>query len=71
MPMIAFYAATLPLEANQLLFSQCATEENRNVERLQLSFVDIKKGFCIVCMADIYMFCSHPNLVCPKIWSVA
>ena len=41
----SFYAATPPLEAKRLLFSQWATEEKRNGERLQLSFVDVKKAY--------------------------
>ena len=40
-----FYAATPPLEAKRFLFSQWATEEKRNAERLQPSFVDVKKTY--------------------------
>ena len=41
----SFYAATPPLEAKRLLFSQWSTEQCRNGERLQLSFVDVKKAY--------------------------
>ena len=41
----SFYAATPPLEAKRFLFSQWATEQKRQGERLQLSFVDVKKAY--------------------------
>ena len=41
----SFYAATPPLEAKRLLFSQWATEQKRDGERLQLSFTDVKKAY--------------------------
>ena len=41
----SFYAATPPLEAKRLLFSQWSTEQCRNVSDLQLSFVDVKKAY--------------------------
>ena len=41
----SFCAATPPLEANRLLFSQWSTEQSRNGSDLQLSFVDVKKAY--------------------------
>ena len=41
----SFYAATPPLEAKRLLFSEWASERTRGGERLQLSFVDVKKAY--------------------------
>ena len=41
-PTDAFYAATPPLEAKRLLFSQWAEERKRRGEYLQLSFVYIR-----------------------------
>ena len=41
----SFYAATPPLEAKRLLFSQWSTEQSRNGSDLQLSFVDVKKAY--------------------------
>ena len=40
-----FYAATPPLEAKRLLFSQWATERTRGGQKLKLSFVDIRKAY--------------------------
>ena len=40
-PADAFYAATPPLEAKRLLFSQWAKERKRHGKHLKLSFVDI------------------------------
>ena len=40
-----FYAATPPLEAKRLLFSQWAMERVRRGKTLKLSFVDIKKAY--------------------------
>ena len=40
----SFHAATTPLEAKRLLFSQWSTEQSRNGSDLQLSFVDVKKA---------------------------
>ena len=44
-PTDAFYAATPPLEAKRLLFSQWATERKRDGQNLKLSFVDIRKAY--------------------------
>ena len=44
-PTDAFYAATPPLEAKRLLFSQWATERRRGGQNLKLSFIDIKKAY--------------------------
>ena len=43
-PTEAFYAATPPLEAKRLLFSQWATERKRDGKHLKISCVDIKKA---------------------------
>ena len=40
-----FYAATPPLEAKRLLFSEWATERTRRGQKLKLSFVDIRKAY--------------------------
>ena len=39
-----FYAATPPLEAKRLLFSEFSSQRTRNGKPLQLSFVDVKKA---------------------------
>ena len=44
-PTDAFYAATPPLEAKRLLFSQWAKERQRDGKPLKLSFVDIRKAY--------------------------
>ena len=44
-PTEAFYAATPPLEAKRLLFSQWAKEQKRHGKHLKLSFVDIRKAY--------------------------
>ena len=44
-PTDAFYAATPPLEAKRLLFSQWAKERKRGGKHLKLSFVDIRKAY--------------------------
>ena len=44
-PTDAFYAATPPLEAKRMLFSQWATERKRDGQHLKLSFVDIRKAY--------------------------
>ena len=44
-PADAFYAATPPLEAKRLLFSQWAKERKRHGKHLKLSFVDIRKAY--------------------------
>ena len=44
-PVDAFYAATPPLEAKRLLFSQWATEQPKGGKHLKLSFVDIRKAY--------------------------
>ena len=44
-PTDAFYAATPPLEAKRLLFSQWATERRRDGKHLKLSFVDIRMAY--------------------------
>ena len=44
-PTEAFYAATPPLEAKRLLFSQWATERKRDGKHLKISCVDIKKAY--------------------------
>ena len=41
----SFYAATPPLEAKRLLFSEFATKQRANGDPLQLSFVDVKKAY--------------------------
>ena len=41
----SFYAATPPLEAKRVLFSQWATEQSRGGKLLKLSFVDIRKAY--------------------------
>ena len=41
----AFYAATPPLEAKRMLFSQWATERTRDGKHLKLSFIDIRKAY--------------------------
>ena len=41
----AFYAATPPLEAKRLLFSQWATERNRGGKHLKISCVEIRKAY--------------------------
>ena len=41
----SYYAATPPLEAKRLLFSQWATEQWRGGKRLKLSFVDVRKAY--------------------------
>ena len=40
----SFYAATPPLEAKRLLFSEFASRRERRGKPLQISFVDVKKG---------------------------
>ena len=40
-----FYAATPPLEAKRLLFSEWATKKVRHGKKLKLSFVDIRKAY--------------------------
>ena len=40
-----FYAATPPLEAKRLLFSEWATKKARHGKKLKLSFVDIRKAY--------------------------
>ena len=42
---MSFYAATPPLEAKRLLFSEWATKHTRGGARLQLSFVDVVKAY--------------------------
>ena len=42
---VSFYAATPPLEAKRLLFSEFASQRSRNGQPLQLSFVDVKKAY--------------------------
>ena len=44
-PNDSFYAATPPLEAKRLLFSQWATEQKRGGRRLKISCVDIRKAY--------------------------
>ena len=44
-PTEAFYAATPPLEAKRVLFSQWATERKRGGKHLKLSFIDIRKAY--------------------------
>jgi hypothetical protein len=44
-PNDSFYAATPPLEAKRLLFSQWATEQKRDGRRLKISCVDIRKAY--------------------------
>ena len=44
-PNDAFYAATPPLEAKRLLFSQWATEQKRGGKFLKISCVDIRKAY--------------------------
>ena len=44
-PTEAFYAATPPLEAKRMLFSQWASERTRKGKPLKLSFVDIRKAY--------------------------
>ena len=44
-PTDAFYAATPPLEAKRLLFSQWATEQKRGGKHLKISCVDIRKAY--------------------------
>ena len=44
-PTDAFYAATPPLEAKRMLFSQWATERKRQGRHLKISCVDIKKAY--------------------------
>ena len=51
----SFYVATPPLDAKRLLFSQWATEGNRNCEKLQLSFVDVKKAY-FYCIPDKHLY---------------
>ena len=41
----SFYAATPPLEAKRLLFSEFASQRSRNGKPLQISFVDVKKAY--------------------------
>ena len=41
----SFYAATPPLEAKRMLFSEYASEQTRNGVPLQISFVDVKKAY--------------------------
>ena len=41
----SFYAATPPLEAKRMLFTQFSTERTRNGKPLQISFVDVKKAY--------------------------
>ena len=41
----SFYAATPPLESKRMLFSQFASEQQRNGEALKLGFVDVKKAY--------------------------
>ena len=41
----SFYAATPPLESKRMLFSQWATERSRGGQRLQLSFIDVRKAY--------------------------
>ena len=41
----SFFAATPPLESKLMLFSQWATEKTRGGERLQLSFIDVRKAY--------------------------
>ena len=41
----SFFAATPPLEAKRVLFSQWATEYKRDGVHLKLSFVDIRKAY--------------------------
>ena len=40
----SFYAATPPLEAKRMLFSEFASQRIQNGKPLQLSFVDVKKA---------------------------
>ena len=44
-PTDAFYAATPPLEAKRMLFSQWATERKRQGRHLKISCVDIRKAY--------------------------
>ena len=41
----SFYAATPPLEAKRILFSEWASRQKANGVDLQLSFVDVKKAY--------------------------
>ena len=41
----SFYAATPPLEAKRLLFSQWASEQYRQGSRLKRSFIDVRKAY--------------------------
>ena len=41
----SFYAATPPLEAKRLLFSQWASEQYREGSRLKLSFIDVRQAY--------------------------
>ena len=41
----SFYAATPPLEAECMLFSQWAMEQTRGKEELCLSFIDVRKAY--------------------------
>ena len=42
----SFCAATPPLEAKRMLFSEFATHRPKGSAPLQLSFVDVKKAYC-------------------------
>ena len=41
----SFYAATPPLEAKRMLFTEFASERTRNGQPLQISFIDVKKAY--------------------------
>ena len=41
----SFYAATPPLEAKRMLFSEFSSQRTRNGKPLQISFVDVKKAY--------------------------
>ena len=41
----SFFAATPPLEAKRMLFTEFASERTRNGKPLQISFIDVKKAY--------------------------
>ena len=56
----SFYAATPPLEAKRLLFSEFASSRTRHGKPLQLSFVDVKKAYFYgIPERDIYVRLPH------------
>ena len=62
----SFYAATPPLEAKRMLFSEWASTQDTY---RQISFIDVKKAyFFTVCRIEIYMSDVLQSLVCRRTW---